>query len=83
MRRDQAEYLLHNQNCTFIFIDEFGFNLSTQRRMGRSKKGQKAILPTPLQRGSNVSMSLAVEKVYHFVQAKPFKGDDFIILRLS
>lgn len=81
MRRDQAEFLLHNQNYTFVFIDEFGFNLSTQRRMGRSKKGQKAILPTPLQRGSNVSVCLAVEKVhgyiYHSVQTRPFKGDDF------
>ena len=81
MRRDQAEFLLHNQQYTFIFIDEFGFNLSTQRKMGRSKRGKKAIMITPLQRGANISVCLAIEKVhgyiYHSVQARPFTSVDF------
>lgn len=57
-----AEYLLYNQPKAYVFIDGFGFNLSTQRRMGWSKCGTQAINITPLQRGVNVSVWLAVEK---------------------
>lgn len=57
-----AEYLLYNQQKAYVFIDGFGFNLSTQKRMGWSKCGTQAINITPLQRGVNVSVWLAVEK---------------------
>lgn len=81
MRKTQAGFLLKNQDNTYIFIDEFGFNLSAQRRMGRSKRGQKAIHVTPLQRGANVSVCLAVEKnhgyIYHCTQTRAFTSNDF------
>lgn len=64
MWRDQAKFLLHNQQYTFVFIDEYGFNLSTQRRMGRSKRAKKAIMTMPLKPGANISVYLAIDNCY-------------------
>jgi hypothetical protein len=61
-RRDYTNWFLQNRHMTFVYIDEFGFNLSTQRRHGRAPAGQRAIQITPAQSGSNHSAVAAIQK---------------------
>ena len=73
--------ILENPDFNLIFIDEFGFNLGTQRNRGRSLKGEKAINITPLSKGGNVSTVMAVEKqngvICYDSENSPINSDDF------
>jgi transposase len=61
-RTQYAQWFLGNQQMNFIYVDEFGFNLSTQRRFGRAPAGQRAIQITPANQGSNVSVVAAIQR---------------------
>jgi hypothetical protein len=81
-RREWAWWFLNNQHCELIYIDEFGFNLSTQRNFGRAPSGHPAVQATPANRGANLSVMAAVQKsvgiVAHAVRAGPFDAESFL-----
>jgi transposase len=45
-----------------VYIDEMGFNLWTRRQYGRSKIGCPVNITVPTNRGSNISLILAIRK---------------------
>lgn len=58
-----------NPNKTYIFIDEMGISVCTQRNKGRSKKGTRANWVGPLSKAANISICMAVSEengVIHF-----------------
>jgi hypothetical protein len=63
------QWVLANQHCAFIYIDEFGFQIGIQRHFGRAARCQTTRRITPLTRSANVSVCLAVsashELLYH------------------
>lgn len=61
-RNDYIQWFMLNQHRTFLFIDEFGFNLNTIRKQGRSKIGQRAIITVAQNQGTNKSVVACVEK---------------------
>jgi hypothetical protein len=66
----------------FIYIDEFGFNLSTQRRYGRAPAGQRAIQIIPANAGSNVSVVAVIQRGAGLVMFEE-KDDSFDALRFE
>jgi hypothetical protein len=48
-------------------VDEFGFNLSSQRRYGKAPAGQRAIQIAPVKLEVNVSVVAAIERSTGFV----------------
>ena len=60
-RSDYAEWFMANQAKTFVFIDEFGFNLNTIRRLGRAHKKQRVTFTVAQNKGTNLSVMAAVE----------------------
>jgi hypothetical protein len=82
-RRDYCVWVLGNQQLNFIYIDEFGFQLGTQRKFGRAPQGQPARRITPLTRSANVSVCLAVSPlsglIYHDVNFGAFDRESFAI----
>jgi hypothetical protein len=82
-RQEYAVWFLNNQNCTFVYIDEFGYNLSTIRHYGRAHLGHPAILTTPANQGANVSVVAAVQKdvgiVKYASQQEAFNTESFAV----
>jgi transposase len=80
-RKLYCEWVLANQHLTFIYIDEFGFQIGTQRRFGRAPRGQPAQRITPLTRSANVSVCLAVSAahglIYYDVNNGAFDRESF------
>jgi transposase len=66
-RKAYCEWVLANQHLGFIYIDEFGFQIGTQRRFGRAPRGQPARRITPLTRSANVSVCLAVSAAHGLI----------------
>jgi transposase len=53
-----------------VFVDEFGVNVWTSRRRGRARRGDRAVRVVEGQRGSNVTICLAVSEelgLVHYV----------------
>jgi transposase len=67
-RKVYAEWFLANQGLNFVYVDEFGFNLSTQRHYGRARSGQRAIQITPANQGANVSVAMAIQRGRGIIQ---------------
>ena len=61
LRVEYVEWFMANQGKTFIFIDEFGFNLNTIRRMGRARSNQRVPVTVAQNKGTNMSVMAAVE----------------------
>jgi hypothetical protein len=59
-RQLYCQWVLANRHLAFIYIDEFLFQIGTQRHFGRVHRGQTAERITPLTRPTNVSMCLAI-----------------------
>lgn len=80
-RADYAQWFLDHQDNTFVYLDEFGFNLSTQRHYGRARTGVPAIQITPANQGTNVSVAMAIQRghgiVLYEVQHQAFKIPTF------
>ena len=83
MRAEYSEWFLENQNLTFVFIDEFGFNLNTTRRLARAPRGKRAIVTCAQNKGTNVSVMAAIEKTTGLVLEMHHSGsmnaDDWMI----
>lgn len=65
----------------FVFIDEFGCNLSLRRGRGRSKVGTAATINTPGSRGHNLSVCAAIDingPIHWFYKYQAFNQDHFI-----
>jgi hypothetical protein len=76
MRNDQAtkndrildcSWMLANQHHEWISINEFGFQIGTQRQFGRAPRGESVRRMTPLTRPANVSVYLVVRANYGLI----------------
>jgi hypothetical protein len=80
-RAEWAEWFLGNQHYPFVYVDEFGFNLATQRNCARSRRGQPAIHVAPANRGENVSVAVVIQRwagiVCHRVSETAFHRRSF------
>jgi hypothetical protein len=76
-----CQWLLGNLHMEFIFLDEFGIQIGTQRRFGRAPRGQVAQQITPLTRSANISVCLAVSPnrglIFHDVTQGSFDRETF------
>jgi hypothetical protein len=61
-RCEWASWFPQNQQYNFIYIDEFDFNLATQRDFRLASSGHPAVQATPANRESNMSVVAAVQK---------------------
>lgn len=52
---------LETAGAHFVWLDEFGCNLSLRRRKGRSLKGSPATIEGPLARGNNLTVCAAID----------------------
>jgi transposase len=67
-RKDYAQWLLATGvNRNTVFLDEFGANIWTARTKGRSPLGQRAVRIVEGQRGSNLTVCLAVSPQWGLV----------------
>jgi hypothetical protein len=82
-----CQWVLANQQHEFIYIDEFGFQIGTQRHFGRAPRGQPARRITALTRSANVSVCLAVSAahglIYHDFNFGAFNRGGFAISMCS
>ena len=82
-RKEYAEWFLNNQNLEMVFVDEFGFNLSTQRNYARSRKGDKAIIISPICAAAHASVAMAIHKdhgiLYYECEFENYNRDSFNI----
>ena len=91
MRNDQintikwrfyANWFLQNQNRSFSYVDETGFNLNTTKRVARLEHGQKAIVQYAQSSGTNISVCACVNNqlglVYSNYKCGSYNGEDFI-----
>ena len=82
-RKEFCEWFLQNQNRTFIYIDECGFNLNTIRRQARSKQGEKAVAIVAQSKGTNMTFCGCVNKdlglIYYQYQHGAMNSDDFMV----
>lgn len=82
-RKEYCEWFLQNQQRTFLFIDECGYNLNTIRRQARSKSGQKAVAVVAQNKGTNMSVCACVNKdlglVYYSNQEHAMNSEDFMV----
>lgn len=65
--RKRKEYVLEMSRIdreTLVYLDEWGCNLHTNRKRGRSRIGEKAIVSTATARGGNLSICAAISPVY-------------------
>jgi transposase len=80
-RAEWAGWFLQHQDLTFVYVDEFGFNLALQRHYGRSRSGTPAIQVTPANEGANVSVAAAVQRsariICYQAQDEPFTTETF------
>lgn len=71
---------LENDGKHFIWLDEFGHNLSIRRRKGRSLVGTSAYITGPLQRGNNITVCAAIDKsgpIHYTYQLGGFNAERF------
>jgi hypothetical protein len=61
-RAELAQVFLAHQEFNYVDIDEFSFNLRTQRHYRRARRGSRAIFETPANKNVNVSLPLAIQK---------------------
>jgi hypothetical protein len=61
-QRDHATCFLQYQHMTFVSVDEFGFNLSTQRHYDWALISQWAFRLIPANPLTNVSVLAAIQK---------------------
>jgi transposase len=73
-RKAYAQWFLNHQQHTFIYVDEFGYSLATQRHYGRSRAGQPAIMVTPSNRGTNISVAAAIQKGVGVIEHEDHEG---------
>lgn len=76
-----ARYLRLEGTSNFVFIDEFGCNLSLRRRKGRSRVGTPATLTTSFRRGNNLSVCAAIDingPIVHVAKFHAFNQEEFI-----
>jgi hypothetical protein len=82
-----CQWVFANQHFAVIYIDEFGFQIGTQRHFGRAPRRQTARRITPLTRFANVSVCLAVSAshglLYHDFSVGTFDRDCFKIFMNS
>jgi len=82
-RYHYSEWFLTHQEYEFIFVDEFGFNFSTQRNYARSKEGQPAIVISPINAAVNTSVAMAISRnngiIYFEDKKDAYNSDDFMI----
>ena len=73
---------LQNQNRSFSYVDETGFNLNTTKRVARLEHGQKAIVQYAQSSGTNISVCACVNNqlglVYSNYKCGSYNGEDFI-----
>ena len=74
MRAEYAQWFMHNQDKSFVFIDEFGFNLNTIRRFGRGKSGARVPVNVARNKGTNVSVMMAVCEEHGLLLARDREG---------
>lgn len=80
-KRYAIRYTRLEGSVNFIFIDEFGCNMSLRRRKGRSKIGTSATINAPGARGNNLSVCAAIDingPIYHKFKLNAFNQDHFI-----
>jgi hypothetical protein len=66
-RQLYCRWVLANRHYEFVYIDEFGFQIGTQRRSRWSPIGQPAYRRAPLSRSANVSVYPAVGATYGLI----------------
>ena len=66
-----TEEAVHNQ---LVYVDECGFNLYTSRTQGRAERGFRAVRQIAMQRGQNITVSLAVSPQYGVVHYSIKRG---------
>jgi hypothetical protein len=66
-RQLYSQWVLADQNLTFIYVDEFGFQIGTQRHFGRAPRGLPAQHITSLMRSANVSVCLAASPAHGLI----------------
>jgi transposase len=80
-RAEWAAWFLQHQRLTFVYVDEFGFNLGAQRHYGRSRSGTPAVQVTPANEGANVSVAAAVRRgagvICYMAQDEAFTTETF------
>jgi transposase len=59
-RVEYANWFTRDENRHYIFVDEFGFSIATQRNYGRGRQGERVRPVTPLMRSPNQSVCMAV-----------------------
>lgn len=75
------KYMKLEELVNFVFIDEFGVNLSIRRRRGRSLIGTSAFIVLNGTRGRNLSVCAAIDlsgHLYHLATFSSFNQDLFI-----
>jgi transposase len=80
-RRDYAQWFMDNQPMHFVFVDEMGFSVATQRTHGRAGVGTPVYAVTPMMQSPNHSVCMAVSKQLGMIHMKvldhAFKRPDF------
>ncbi len=67
-RREYCQLASTWEENDLIYIDESGFNLHTNRRLGRSRIGVDALLTNPNSRGGNITLIAAISPQYGMVK---------------
>ena len=82
-RQEYVQWFLQNQDRTYLFIDECGFNLNTLRRQARSKKGNRAVVTVAQNKGTNLSVCACVNKdlglIFYDFKVGSMNSEDFMI----
>ena len=73
-REEYARWFLENQQLTFLYIDECGYNLNTLRTQARVRKGERAVVAVAQNQGVNISVCACVNKDVGLVLLECKKG---------
>ena len=80
-REEYARWFLENQQLTFLYIDECGYNLNTLRTQARARIGERAVVAVAQNKGTNISVCACVNKDAGLVllecKDKAMKAEDF------
>jgi len=82
LRKQYAiKYSRYEGSANFVFIDEFGCNISLRRSKGRSTIGFPATIEATGSRGNNLSVCAAIDirgSIFHFAKYGAFNQVHFI-----
>jgi hypothetical protein len=82
-RQLYCQWVLADQHLEFVYVDEFGFEIGTQRHFRRAPRDQAARRITPLTEPANVSVCITISAahglIYHDFNYGAFGREIFFV----